>query len=153
MTRALDVSPRLADALVTVLGADGVALAHADVSIEQRRHAFTFGCTPPSTDPARAKERRLWLDLFDTAILPVYWGRFEPERGRTSTEAVLAEARARRRRRPVDGASAGLALRHTEVARRAAAGGSRATPSRAKQPRSGGTSPDSSRRGTRSTRW
>ncbi|PPG43634.1 endo-1,4-beta-xylanase [Rathayibacter sp. AY2B5] len=89
-----DFSPRLADALVTVLGADGAPLAHADVTVEQRRHAFAFGCTPPSTDPARAEERRLWLDLFDTATLPVYWGRFEPERGRTATEEVLAEARA-----------------------------------------------------------
>lgn len=92
--RMTDFSPRLADALVTVLGADGAPLAHADVTVEQRRHAFAFGCTPPSTDPARAEERRLWLDLFDTATLPVYWGRFEPERGRTATEEVLAEARA-----------------------------------------------------------
>ena len=80
-------------AVVTVLAPDGSPLAGEEVLIEQRRHAFAFGCTPPSTDPARAEERRLWLDLFDTATLPVYWGRFEPERGLTERETVLAEAR------------------------------------------------------------
>lgn len=84
-------------AVVTVLAPDGRPLAGEEVRLAQTRHAFGFGCTPPSTDTARteaarAEERRLWLDLFDTATLPVYWGRFEPERGRTEREAVLAEA-------------------------------------------------------------
>lgn len=85
---------RLTDADVTVLALDGSPRADVEVTITQRRHAFAFGCTPPSIDPARAEERTLWLDLFDTATVPVYWGRFEPERGHTEKEAVLAEARA-----------------------------------------------------------
>lgn len=35
----------------------------------------------------------LWLELFNTATLPFYWGRFEPVRGRPDTQRLLRTAR------------------------------------------------------------
>ena len=100
---------RIADAGVTVLGPDGTPLRDTDVSVEQRRHDFAFGnigfdflpLANGETDPdaaagdvetfGGASLERLeqladhWLELFNTATLPFYWGRFEPQRGKPDT--------------------------------------------------------------------
>ena len=100
-------SARVADVELTLRAADGTPLANQEVSVAQRSHAFRFGCTgfeaiPLATgeldaDPeARAGTERLydrWLDLFNTATLPFYWARFEPERDRPDTARLLAAAR------------------------------------------------------------
>lgn len=117
---------RAADATVTVL-VDGKPLAHQEVTIAQRSHAFLFGCIgfdlipyindelnggelgddetrsrtgpdpeagAPDEDRERASHRaERWLDLFNFATLPFYWGRFEPVRGEPDTRRVLAAAR------------------------------------------------------------
>lgn len=68
---------------ITVTDAQGQPITGQDVQLEMVRHAFGFGCTSPSMDDGRDEERRLWLDLFDSATLPLfYWGRYEPERGK-----------------------------------------------------------------------
>jgi len=80
----------------------GAPLADTEVEIAQLRHAVQFGCISPGfvgtvesrsggePDPRFAQ---LWLDLFDTATLPFYWGFFERERGETRTEQLKAAAR------------------------------------------------------------
>ncbi|MBX9243448.1 endo-1,4-beta-xylanase [Actinotalea ferrariae] len=112
---------RTAEATVTVLRADGTPLADADVVVAQTRHAFGFGnigfefiplandeLSDDGASPARpafgeAEGTRLsraesqhladlWLDVFNTATLPFYWGRFEPERGRPDTERLRRTA-------------------------------------------------------------
>ncbi len=79
---------RVGTALVEVPG-DGAPLVRTEVRVEQTRHAFGFGNigfelfddhgTP---DPALAP---LFLDTFDLAVLPFYWGDFEPVEGRPQT--------------------------------------------------------------------
>ena len=63
-------------------GADGSPLANQQVRVEQVQHEFGFGCTSPSMAPDREQERELWLQLFDSATLPLfYWvmfGWYEP---------------------------------------------------------------------------
>jgi len=93
---------RVADVSLTVLGPDGRPLADTPVVVEQRRHAFLFGCTgfelidlangaeEPSGDGPALSD--LWLDLFNAATLPFYWGRFEPVRGRPDTARLLKAA-------------------------------------------------------------
>ncbi|WP_199424719.1 endo-1,4-beta-xylanase [Actinotalea solisilvae] len=106
---------RVADVTLTVRGADGAPLADTDVVVEQRGHAFGFGnigfeflplandeLTDETGGPdgprelgdaegtrlTRAQSQHLadlWLDVFNVATLPFYWGRFEPERGRPDT--------------------------------------------------------------------
>jgi endo-1,4-beta-xylanase len=105
---------RIADSVVTVLGTDGQPMTNVDVRVAQRRHAFLFGCIgfdliayangeaeaeegnayPFGGDPARqpAELARLWLELFNFATLPFYWGNFEPERGRPDTRRLLTAA-------------------------------------------------------------
>jgi endo-1,4-beta-xylanase len=68
------------------------------VAVRQVRHRFLFGCnafwlTRPLPGDARARLEAHFLDLFNAATLPFYWGRYEPEEGRTQ-EAVLESAAA-----------------------------------------------------------
>ncbi|WP_439564591.1 endo-1,4-beta-xylanase [Microcella sp.] len=90
---------RRASAELTVLGADGHPLAHTDVMVAQTRHAFGFGCigfdfvehANGSRDESALADD--WFGLFDLAILPFYWGDFEPERGRPDTARLQQTAR------------------------------------------------------------
>ena len=85
---------------------DGEPLADAEVTVEQVRHEFGFGCIGFDFLPlhngdlenggveARRLESlaELWLDVFNWATLPFYWGRFEPERGKPQTEELRRSA-------------------------------------------------------------
>ena len=96
---------RVADVELTVLGLDGAPLSRQAVVVEQTSHAFRFGCTGfEAVELAgggldagdRATSERIlerWLELFNTATLPYYWARFEPDRGHPDTERLLAAAR------------------------------------------------------------
>ena len=106
---------RVADVELTVLGADGMPLADAEVTVAQLAHQFRVGCTGfeavgyasgeldgeaatgrrAATDRRAATEALLerWLELFNTTTLPFYWGRFEPERGQPDTRRLLDAAR------------------------------------------------------------
>lgn len=104
MTDARIREVRAADATVTVRGPDGRPIADADVEVAQRSHAVRFGCAAFEVLPlangelegeaATAAEAHLdaWLELFNTATLPFYWGRFEPVRGRPDTERLRRAA-------------------------------------------------------------
>ncbi len=71
----------------------------------QRSHAFRFGCTGFEAvelaggaldDADRDVAERIlgrWVELFNTATLPFYWARFEPQRGHPDTQRLLAAAR------------------------------------------------------------
>jgi len=108
-------SHRVGELVLTVLDADGRPLADSVVTVEQCRHAFAFGnigfdlvrlVGGPDPDGADGVEafggtRGLALDqvagpylnLFNTATLPFYWGRYEPRRGRPDTERLARTAR------------------------------------------------------------
>jgi GH35 family endo-1,4-beta-xylanase len=114
-TTTSDVSHRIGQVDLTVLGVDGQPLDRRPVTVAQRRHAFSFGnigfdfLDPVGgTAPAAAADvegfggaRRLsqpdleslWLELFNTATLPFYWGRYEPRRGTTDAERLMRTAR------------------------------------------------------------
>ncbi len=95
---------RAADATLTVLDEHGEPVADEDVVVAQRRHRFHFGGTDfDLVDLANGElegERRevversasAFLDLFDFATLPFYWGRFEPVRGQPDTERIRTAA-------------------------------------------------------------
>jgi endo-1,4-beta-xylanase len=78
---------------VTLSGADGLPLAHEDVTVRQVRHAMEFGCAAFEVAGADTAYQDLWLGLFDTATLPVYWGRYEPRPGETALTELTAAAR------------------------------------------------------------
>ena len=96
-----------------LLGRDGEPLRGANVTVEQVRHAFTFGnigfdfipLANDEAEPARPSAFGgaspalvpdlvpLWFDLFNNATLPFYWRNFEPERGQPDTARLLRAAR------------------------------------------------------------
>jgi len=96
---------RMTEATLTILKADGTPLANQEVIVEQTRHKFLFGTA--AFDLVRLtsgdyKGRALELAeqraekiraLFNSATLPFYWGRFEPERGKPITEKMKNAAR------------------------------------------------------------
>jgi endo-1,4-beta-xylanase len=68
------------------------------VAVRQVRHAFLFGSnafwlTRPLPVEARAQLEAHFLNLFNAATLPFYWGRYEPNEGEPD-EAVLKDAAA-----------------------------------------------------------
>lgn len=83
------------------LRADGSALAHADVTVEQVGHEFGFGniafeildhIAGDGDNPGDAELARLWVDVFNLAILPFYWANFEPVEGRPRTGSLKRAA-------------------------------------------------------------
>lgn len=82
---------RKGEAVITVVAPDGQPLPDSEFTIEQRTHAFGFGNIGfdflDSFDTAPD-----WLQLFNQATLPFYWGRFEPQRGRTDAARLHATA-------------------------------------------------------------
>lgn len=90
---------RRGEAELTLVDRAGHPLADREVVVEQVRHAFAFGCIGfDLIDHANgaADESALaadWLELFTLAVLPFYWGEFEPERGHPRTEPLQAAAR------------------------------------------------------------
>ena len=119
MRPAVDVDPtlrhRVGAIALTVLGPDGHPLADRIVTVEQRRHAFAFGNIGfdfvrlvGGPDPQSVEQvegfgggshldvdefATAWLNLFNTATLPFYWGRYEPRRGITDVDRLTIAAR------------------------------------------------------------
>lgn len=89
----MSTAHRTGRASVQVLGPDRAPLQHHEVTVRQVRHAFEFGCAGFEVATAPPAYQQLWLDLFDTATLPFYWGTYEPERGVTRRADLLSAAR------------------------------------------------------------
>lgn len=94
---------RIGRATLTLRGRDGRPLADHPVTVAQRRHAFAFGnigfdFVPlvGGPDPDAGGLDRLgglWLNLFNTVTLPLYWGGYEPRRGATDVARLTETAR------------------------------------------------------------
>ena len=94
---------RKAAAQIRVLNADGTPAAGQQVRIDQVSHQFLFGCgafdavalkkTGDEAQRAFLQERmEKWLALFNYGTLPFYWGRYEPEEGKTAYPETMAAA-------------------------------------------------------------
>ena len=96
---------RLVHATITLLDEGGMAVPGQPVLVRQRRHAFTFGCTgfeaiPLANDELAGETRDvvaglydLWLELFNAATLPFYWGGSSRGAARRTPRRLLATAR------------------------------------------------------------
>ncbi|MFF1877270.1 endo-1,4-beta-xylanase [Leifsonia sp. NPDC058230] len=93
---------RLVETRVTVTDAAGAPLPGAEVIVAQTSHAFAFGNIGFDFIPLANGEAdeigsehlaELYLDVFNTATLPFYWGRFEPRRGEPDTARLQQTAR------------------------------------------------------------
>ncbi len=106
---------RMGRATLVVRGPDRQPLADQVVTVAQQRHSFAFGnigfdfvglIGGPEPEVAADVEGfggtsdadlerlgNLWLNLFNTATLPFYWGRYEPRRGVTDAGRLTKTAR------------------------------------------------------------
>ena len=95
---------RRASARLQILNPDGTAAANRRVTVDQRSHQFLFGCGAfdavqlmKTQDESRKAflEQRMdqWLKLFNYGTLPFYWGRYEPEEGKTAYQETMAAAK------------------------------------------------------------
>ena len=92
---------RKAAARLQILNPDGTPAVRRQVSVDQVSHRFLFGCgafdtvklmkTEDPEERAFLRERMdKWLALFNYATLPFYWGRYEPEEGKTACTETRA---------------------------------------------------------------
>ena len=95
---------RRAYANLQILNPDGTPAANRSVHVDQTSHHFLFGCgafdavkmmKPQNEDQRLFLQDRMdkWLSLFNYGTLPFYWGRYEPEEGRTAYPETMAAAR------------------------------------------------------------
>jgi GH35 family endo-1,4-beta-xylanase len=86
---------RQRDLAVRVVDADGRPAAGAEVEIVQTSHDFAFGCNLFALrrwddEKKNALYERRFRQLFNTAVLPLYWSVVERQRGRPQFEAFDA---------------------------------------------------------------
>ena len=95
---------RRAEARLRVLNPDGTPAACQPVAVNQVSHRFLFGCgafdavdlmkTQDGEKKAFLQERmEKWFALFNYGTLPFYWGRYEPEEGKTAYPETMAAAK------------------------------------------------------------
>lgn len=95
---------RKSHAVIKFQRKDGTPVCGRDVKIRQTAHSFLFGCgafeTLYVTDPAIEADKKAfyeermekWLNLFNYATLPFYWGQFEAIEGKTRAEELKRAA-------------------------------------------------------------
>ena len=99
-----DLAHRRAEARLRVLNPDGTPAARRSVRVDQVSHSFLFGCGAfDAVELMKTRDREKcafllermekWLALFNYGTLPFYWGRYEPEEGKTAYRETMAAAR------------------------------------------------------------
>ena len=98
------LSHRQSTARLRLINPDGTPASGQHVKADQISHKFLFGCgafdsvemmrTHDKEKKAFLQERmNKWLQLFNYGTLPFYWGRYEPEGGRTAYPETIAAAK------------------------------------------------------------
>ncbi len=78
---------RKGDAAIVILGKDKKPVPNAKVTIQQVSHEFLFGCNlfaigQLKTPELNHKYETSFINLFNSATVPFYWGDLEPEEGK-----------------------------------------------------------------------
>lgn len=77
----------------------GNPLSNCEVRVRQVKHSFLFGCggfdfIPYVVEGGEANKQLVdgWLEVFNYATLPFYWGRYEPEEGKPNHDSLMKTA-------------------------------------------------------------
>ncbi len=77
----------------------GKPMSDRRICIRQKNHAFLFGCGGfvfipyvMNNDEKQKQPTDSWLEVFNYATLPFYWGNFEPEEGKTDHDTLMKTA-------------------------------------------------------------
>ncbi|MBO4373635.1 MAG: endo-1,4-beta-xylanase [Lachnospiraceae bacterium] len=78
---------------------DGAPVTKCSIGLTQKKHSFLFGCggfvfIPYVAEglPENREATESWLDVFNYATLPFYWGNYEREEGKTNRDALMKTA-------------------------------------------------------------
>ncbi|TLS48922.1 1,4-beta-xylanase [Paenibacillus antri] len=105
MERQPEFAHRMSSKTIKIVDGAGNPVAGTEVTIRHTNHKFLFGCgifdaiqvankNVPADRLAFLEEKLdLFLDVFNSATLPFYWARFEPEQGKPLTQELKAAAR------------------------------------------------------------
>ena len=97
-------SHRMSEVRIRVMQSDGTPAVRQRIRADQLSHSFLFGCgafdavaimkTKDEKQHELLSDRmEKWLKLFNYGTLPFYWGRYEPEEGKTDYEETMAAAK------------------------------------------------------------
>ncbi len=96
----MDIAHRYADKRIRFTDKSGNPLANKDIKVTQKSHKFLFGCGGFDFIPYVVENNEYfkditesWLEIFNYATLPFYWGNFEPGEGKRETEKLLKTAK------------------------------------------------------------
>lgn len=89
----MSIDNRRITTCLTVTDRSGVPVSSQPITVRQVRHELEIGSAGFIGVDQTPELQHLWLDLYDTATLPFYWGRYEPRRGETQREPMLRSAR------------------------------------------------------------
>jgi endo-1,4-beta-xylanase len=89
---------RTATAKITVCDSTGQPLVNTNIVVRMKRHRFLFGCNLYLFDKLQEKTqeqqyRRRFVDLFNFATLPFYWGLYEPIQGGPQVDHLTGMAK------------------------------------------------------------
>src|SRR5690554_4487847 len=105
MGQTNEFAHRIANKTIKLEDASGNAVAGKEVTFKQTNSKFLFGCglfdAIEVANQSVTAERLIFLehkldkflDVFNSATLPFYWARFEPEEGKPQTQQLKAAAK------------------------------------------------------------
>lgn len=97
------INERKSKKKVLFTACDNTPLSDTTITYELKNHKFLFGCNAfqlADIVNEKGEEKaledskvKLFLDLFNFATLPFYWGSFEPEEGKPRTKELMQAAK------------------------------------------------------------
>ena len=96
----MDISHRKVFKKVRFNDEQGNPVAGKKINVKQINHSFLFGCGAfdflPYVMKGEEEYKNItdgWLEIFNYATLPFYWGNYEPEEGKPNKEVLMKAAR------------------------------------------------------------
>ena len=96
----MDISHRKVFKKVRFNDEQGNPVARKKINVKQINHSFLFGCGAfdflPYVMKGEEEYKNItdgWLEIFNYATLPFYWGNYEPEEGKPNKEVLMKAAR------------------------------------------------------------
>ncbi|MCR5673213.1 MAG: endo-1,4-beta-xylanase [Lachnospiraceae bacterium] len=96
----MNIEHRKINKTVRFTGPDGSVLSDRIIHIKQKNHSFLFGCGAfdfiPYVNEDKEGYKQLtdsWLDLFNYATLPFYWGNYEKKEGSPARDSLMKTAK------------------------------------------------------------
>ncbi len=95
----MDISHRKISRVVNFTDEQGNAVKNAHISVKQKNHEFLFGCGGfdfiPYVMSNGEKNKAVadsWLEIFNYATLPFYWGGYETKEGEPNKDTLMKTA-------------------------------------------------------------